>query len=369
MKKIIFITREGYALSGARVRCHGFARQLRKCGIPAEVFSFADDLKAKFGEEEKQMSLAEKLKLNFIAFKRLAKENKESIFFLQRLNYHALAPLALHLLRKNKLIFDCDDWNIRENHRYYLGIWPSSKMEYFTRKIVKHADIFIAGSRFLQEYFGRFNKNTFYLPTGVDTEHFAPEKETDRNEIIFSWTGTVFHPEMHDNLTFILDCFSTLTTKYSNIRLHLAGTGQYYNKIGEIVGKSRLLDKVKVFPWIHPDNIPEHLNSVDIGLFPLTENSYFNRSKSPTKLFEYMAMAKPTVCSRVGEAENIITDEKIGLLASGKDEFVAQMERLVNDAQLRKTIGNNARQEVEKQYSLNLIGEKLSAIVRSLDNG
>jgi len=366
MRKIIFITREGYALSGARIRCHGFARQLSKFGIPVEVFSFADDLKAKFGEEEKQMSLSEKLKLNFIAFKRLAKENEDSIFFLQRLNYHSLAPLALNLLRKNQLIFDCDDWNIREDHRYYLKIWPSSKMEFFTKKIVKRADIFIAASRFLEEYFGRFSKNAFYLPTGVDTERFAPGKEAKNDEIIFSWIGTVFHPEMHDNLTFILDCFSSLIKKHSNMRLYLAGAGQYYNKIGEIVGKSRLLEKVKVFPWIHPDNIPEHLNCVDIGLLPLTENSYFNRSKSPTKLFEYMAMAKPTICSRVGEAESIIIEGKTGLLASGKDEFISQMERLIHDAQLRKTIGISAKKEIEERYSLNILGEKLHTIIKNL---
>jgi len=366
MKKIIFITREGYALAGARIRCHGFARELSKFGVQTEVFSFADDLKAKFGEEEKQMSLSRKLKLNLIAFKRLSKENKNCIFFLQRLNYHSLAPIALNLLGKNKLIFDCDDWNIRENHQYHLGIWPSSKMEYFTRKIAKHADIFIAASRFLKEYFGRFSKNAFYLPTGVDTKRFVPDKETEKNEIIFSWTGTVFHPEMHDNLTFILDCFATLTKKHKNIRLYLAGAGQYYNKIAEIVGKSRLLDNVKVFPWINPDNIPEHLNSIDIGLLPLTENSYFNKSKSPTKLFEYMAMAKPTVCSRIGEAESIIIEGKTGLMASGKDEFISQMERLINDVQLRKSIGLNARKEVEERYSLNILGEKLHTIIRNL---
>lgn len=150
------------------------------------------------------------------------------------------------------------------------------------------------------------------------------------------------------------------------MRLYLAGAGQYYNKIGEIVGKSRLLEKVKVFPWIHPDNIPEHLNCVDIGLLPLTENSYFNRSKSPTKLFEYMAMAKPTICSRVGEAESIIIEGKTGLLASGKDEFISQMERLIHDAQLRKTIGISAKKEIEERYSLNILGEKLHTIIKNL---
>jgi glycosyltransferase involved in cell wall biosynthesis len=241
-------------------------------------------------------------------------------------------------------------------------------MEFFTRMMVRRADVFTAASRALEKYFGRFNKNTFYLPTGVDTELFAPKNETDKDKVVFSWTGTVFHPQMHDNLTFILDCFSALTAKYANIRLYLAGRGRYYNKIREIVGKSRMLEKVEVFPWINPDDIPEHLSRVDIGLLPLTENSYFNRSKSPTKLFEYMAKGKPTICSKVGEAEKIIVNEKNGLLADGREEFIFQMERLIKDAQLRQTIGINARQEVEDKYSLDVLGQKLFEIVRSLEN-
>ncbi len=46
--KMIFITREGYNLSGARVRCYGFTQELKKYNIETEVFSFADDLGAKY---------------------------------------------------------------------------------------------------------------------------------------------------------------------------------------------------------------------------------------------------------------------------------------------------------------------------------
>jgi glycosyltransferase involved in cell wall biosynthesis len=79
-----------------------------------------------------------------------------------------------------------------------------------------------------------------------------------------------------------------------------------------------------------------------------------------------MAMAKPTISSRVGEAESIIIEGKTGLMASGKEEFISQMERLINDVQLRKSIGLNAKKEVEERYSLNILGEKLHSIIRNL---
>ena len=54
--RIIFITREGYNLSGARIRYYNFARALRIHGIITEVFSFADNLGAKCREKELVMS-------------------------------------------------------------------------------------------------------------------------------------------------------------------------------------------------------------------------------------------------------------------------------------------------------------------------
>lgn len=65
--KVIFITREGYNLSGARVRCYNFARALRQYGIDTEVFSFADNLGAKYGEKEFEMGIYEKVKYIFFS--------------------------------------------------------------------------------------------------------------------------------------------------------------------------------------------------------------------------------------------------------------------------------------------------------------
>ena len=62
--KIVFVTREGYNLSGARVRCYNFARELNKYGIDTKVFSFGDNLGAKYGEKEFKMPFREKIRYN-----------------------------------------------------------------------------------------------------------------------------------------------------------------------------------------------------------------------------------------------------------------------------------------------------------------
>jgi len=364
--KIIFITREGYHLSGARVRCYNFARQLNKLGLDTQVFSFADHLAAKYGEEEVEMPFRKKINLNISAIKKLAQE-KGAVFFMQRFNYHSLAPLFVSLFRRNKIIFDCDDWNIRENPVYHFGFYPSSKMEFFTRRICGYANACTAASMFLKEYFGRFSRKIYYLPTGVDTDLFKPRLNMrNDSEVRFSWIGTIYHKEMYENVRFVLNCFSVLAKEYGNIFLYLAGTGSYFKDLSRQAKGLFCADRIAINSWIHPDKIPDYLSSMDIGLLPLIQDSRFNRAKSPTKLFEYMSMAKPVVASKIGEAELIIGDGKTGFLASNKEEFIYQMKLLIDDVRLRNDFGHKARKKVEAEYSLKVLGRRLKGILEDI---
>jgi glycosyltransferase involved in cell wall biosynthesis len=363
--KIIFITREGYHLAGARVRCYNFASQLKKHGMDTQVYSFADDLGAKDGERESAMPFCEKIKHNLTAFRRFMKEDKNSVFFLQRINYHALAPALVSLLRKNKVIFDCDDWNIREDPRYYW-IFPSSKMEYATRKIAGYSTACIAASRFLENYLSRFNSKVWYVPTGVDADFFSPREKRDDSKVVFSWTGTVFHPQMRDNILFILSCFMEIAEEFDNVFLRIAGYGSYYEQIKKEALNLKYAKKVELCEWVHPDDMPEHLSGIDVGLLPLVQDSRFNKSKSPTKLFEYMAMEKPVIASRIGEACNILNNGETGFLAGDKKEFVSNMRLLISDRQLRERLGARAREKVLQTYSLEILGRKLTEMVKSI---
>lgn len=365
--KVIFITREGYNLSGARVRCYNFARELRKYGVDTEVFSFADNLGAAYGEKELAMSCWEKGRYSLRAITALFKKEKDSIFFIQRLNYHSAAPLLISLFRRNKVIFDCDDWNIRENPVYYLGVFPSSKMEFLTRRLAGCADVRIAASVFLQDYLSRFGKKVVYLPTGVDTELFKPrENNKDSSRITLGWTGTCYSEDMYANLRFVIDCFNGLAAQHGNIFLSLAGEGSFFEQIKRELNSNVYKERIVVNDWIPPDQIPDYLNSIDIGLVPLIQNTKFNQAKSPTKLFEYLAMALPTVSSRMGEAPRIIKDGENGFLSGNKEEFIEKAGLLANDADLRRQMGEDARKTVERDFSLTVLGRQLYGVLQSI---
>jgi len=361
--KVIFVTREGYNLPGARIRCYNFAKEIAKYGIETEVLSFSDTLGALDGERESQMPLMQKIKYNYSALQKL-KSDKEAIFYLQRFNYHSFAPFLAHLFNKNKIILDLDDWEIRENPRYYFKIYPSSKAHYFTREIAKRSIFCVAASRFLERFLLKYNKMTLYLPSGVDTELFNfSDNGRDRGKIVFSWIGTLHKREYIENIKFALECFSILRKKYSQIIFEIRGDGIYKNDLIKII-KNYNDQNIVLKGWIHPNEISVYLESIHIGLFPIARYTKFNLAKSPTKLFEYMAMAKPTISSFIGEPVHIIQDGDNGLLAKTKEEFIEKMQNLIEDSNLCQHMGYKARETIENKYSLNVLGRQLYEILR-----
>jgi len=363
--KIIFITREGYRLPGARIRCYNFAREIAKYGIDVEVLSFSDTLGAKDGEEESQMGLKERIIYNWKVFKKLIKD-KESILYIQRFNYHSFAPYLAHLFNKNRIILDLDDWEIREDPKYYFGFYPSSKAHYLIRQIAKRSIFCIAASRFLERFLSEFNKKVYYIPSGADTELFKLSLNgLSDKEIILSWIGTFHKKEYIENIKLALDCFSVLRKKHNHIYFDIVGDGIYREDLVDIVNRFNDLN-IRLKDWIPPNMIPIYLDTIQIGLLPVVSDTKFNRAKSPTKLFEYMTMAKPTVSSNIGEAPHIIKDGDNGFLANTKEEFIERMQILIEDRNLRQRIGEKAHQTVEDNYSLKVLGERLYEILKTL---
>jgi glycosyltransferase involved in cell wall biosynthesis len=115
---------------------------------------------------------------------------------------------------------------------------------------------------------------------------------------------------------------------------------------------------------------PDYLAACDILICPQIENPDGTKSfYSPIKLFEYMAMGKPIIASKLGQIEDILKHEKTALLITpgSETEIVTSIHRLINDDKLCSLLSENARKEVVSKYTWNKhverILEKMKAAV------
>lgn len=102
------------------------------------------------------------------------------------------------------------------------------------------------------------------------------------------------------------------------------------------------------------EKVAAYLDACDILVsphVPATDGSEF--FGSPTKLFEYLAMAKPVVASRLGQIADVIIDGENGLLVEPGEvnELALALERLANDEALRRRLGAAARNTVLVRFT------------------
>lgn len=102
------------------------------------------------------------------------------------------------------------------------------------------------------------------------------------------------------------------------------------------------------------DEVPAYLDACDIFVsphVPAADGSEF--FGSPTKLFEYLSMAKPVIASRLGQIAEVIRDGQNGLLVEpGNTRAIARaIERLAMDQSLRARLGAAGRESVIGQYT------------------
>jgi len=99
---------------------------------------------------------------------------------------------------------------------------------------------------------------------------------------------------------------------------------------------------------------PKYLAACDIFSSPHVPNPdgspFFG---SPTKLFEYMAMGKGIVASKLEQIGEVLQNEQNALLVTPGDvgELTEGILRLADDKRLRERLGEKAREDVIANYT------------------
>ena len=121
---------------------------------------------------------------------------------------------------------------------------------------------------------------------------------------------------------------------------------------------------VEAIPWSVENEIPT-LQRFDIGLYPLPLDNQWVLGKSGLKALQYMAVGLPVIATAIGANYRIIENNKTGFLVKTKEEWINQLEILLNDPVLRKSIGTAARQNVVENYSIHATAPVYLALINS----
>lgn len=124
--------------------------------------------------------------------------------------------------------------------------------------------------------------------------------------------------------------------------------------------------RVEQLPLRPPDQLAELIATVDINLAPLEPDNPFTQSKSCIKYFEAALLGVPTIASAIPDFERTIQPGINGFLARNSYEWRNALAELLESADLRLQIGEQARQDTLRCHTTEAAGARLATTLREL---
>jgi glycosyltransferase involved in cell wall biosynthesis len=282
--------------------------------------------------------------------KTLFKARSYDLIWIQMEIFPYVPAFAERLLRFLGVVYivDYDDaiyHNYDKNPHWLIRALLGKKIDV----IMRFSKMVIVGNEYLYGKAQSSGANRIELiPTVVNLNRYTAVQSTNNKPMVIGWIGS---PSTSKYLLTISSIYKSLLSEF-DVRFVAVGGNQETLKGLPI----------EVLPWSEETEV-QLIKSFDIGIMPLTDSPW-ERGKCGYKLIQYMACGLPVVASPVGINKQIVENARNGLLAKEPYEWEQALRKLLNDKNLRQSMGKNGRERVEKIYSLQVQSVKLAKIIR-----
>ena len=199
----------------------------------------------------------------------------------------------------------------------------------------------------------------FVNPNGADCDLFRPNVDGSKirtryglgEAIVVGFTG-VYGP--WHGVEYLSQAVNAVAIRTPNVKFFFIGDERLVQVVGQITTSSNSAEHVVHATDISHSEMPQYLAACDVLVSPHVNMAdgleFFG---SPVKIFEYMAMGRAIVASKIGQLSEIfISGENALLVEPGDIEGIAQaILRLINNKELRMNLGKEARRTVVGNYT------------------
>ena len=262
--------------------------------------------------------------------------------------------------QKKEIIFETDDLvfdakYIQDTDLYKTKMGVFEKMQYKTgvgEEILKddYVKVCTTSTSFLAQILQQYGKKVFVTKNKISNHELEVAdnillnipKAKDEFVRIGYFSGTHSH---NKDFATITEALLEVMEKYPQIKLYLAGPLDIDNKLQKF--KSRIV----TLSMVTRDKYYENIHKADINLYPLVRGDKFCESKSEIRFIEAGVMKVPTVAVKNQTYSEAISDGADGFLADNTSEWVEKIGKLTEDENLRKSMGEKAREKVLRDYT------------------
>ncbi|MCA1645790.1 MAG: glycosyltransferase [Chloroflexi bacterium] len=287
----------------------------------------------------------------------VSRARQSDVVVIQRDLFPFGPPYLERLLarRNSHLVYDTDDATYLRPT--FTPDTPFQRLRRFDKvaEVVTSARWVSVATQPIAEWARHHNANVSVVPMAVDLAEYDRARRAPRlsDPIVLGWAGTAGGLRYLEALAPVLRQVS----ERHPVVVRVISGGFARVRLPGLAVDAR--------PW-RAESALADLASFDVGLVPL-DDTPFEQAKFPFKLLQYLALGVPAVSARVGLAREVIEPGRNGLLAGEPAEWLAALDRLMADVELRTQLAAAARETVGANYTVERVAPLLlDGLVRAL---
>lgn len=262
------------------------------------------------------------------------------VVFLRPTEPHLPAMLESARAGGARVVCDFDDdlWNLPATNPY-AGYFGAPEVVDVMTRCAAQADLVTVTTAELGAVIRRFGSEVAVLPNMLPDASWAdePSRRSNPERLVIGWAGGRSHLA---DLKVLAGVVESVLSRFAHVEFAFAGMDMVPFAEHE---------RIRILPARSLSEYPTLLREFDVALAPVVDDR-FNQAKSDLKYLEYAACGLPVVASGAVTYARVVRHGENGLLARNAKDWLKHIARLVEDEDVRASIGDAARAEAKSRF-------------------
>lgn len=248
-----------------------------------------------------------------------------------------------------RVVFDFDD-AIYTRPGVPFSRFTQFKVNQRLRFWLRNASVVIPANDYLANFARGYSSSVEVIPMALDLSVWHPTAKRSNPPVTLGWAGAPVNVHLLERLEPVL---AKVLRRFPQVRLAVF-SGQ----------RPRMTIPFDYQPFL-PGTESEFVSDLDIGLLPLLDEE-FTHGKSPIKSLQYLACGVPVVGNVFGATAEILKPDN-SIAVSSENDWLGALERLIIKPELRRSMGANGRQLVERHHDVRKVQERLWQVISQIE--
>lgn len=232
--------------------------------------------------------------------------------------------------------------------------------------LMRTADAVVAPSRaFLKDVLSVFpsiRNRAVAIHNGVDIDELLRTDEKATVEQVRPYLLTIASHNEKKALDVLLRAFVRISKRHTNLRLLLVGDGPLRHQNEALAHALSIANSVEFLGWRSRAEVGRLLRNCLVFVLPSRSEPF------GIVVVEALACRRPVVASSVGGIQEIIDNERSGIIVEPDrpEQLAEAVLRVLEDATLRERIANAGLRRVEEHFSCERTGSRYEGLYSTL---